>query len=106
MKRALLGLLLGFALACGGCASQSDVIVERDPPDPKEESRGRKPGSDVFWKSGHWAWDAKANHFYWVTGGWAPDRPGRFWIPGYWEPVKEEGKSGWRWVEPRWEYNE
>lgn len=95
-------MVLALALA-SGCAGGGGVVVTKEPPAPQEEQRPPRPNVDVFWMTGHWAWDAGVGHYYWVPGSWAKERPGRFWRPGYWEPVQDGGqRKGWRWIEERW----
>ncbi len=97
----LLALLLSCAVGCatGGAAT---VAPER-PPDPREEVRPPKPGADVFWQSGHYAYDQESG-YYWVAGRWAQPRRGWIWLPGYWEAVDaKDGARTWRWHAPRWE---
>jgi hypothetical protein len=102
VRRWLVSLVL--AVICGCTAP--NPIVPREPPMPKEERRPLKPGSEVFWQSGHWAWDPEVRHYYWSAGGWAKERQDRFWIPGYWDPVTEGDEKGWRWVDERWAHKE
>ncbi|MBL4849600.1 MAG: hypothetical protein JKY65_29065 [Planctomycetes bacterium] len=89
---------LGLAIAVG--CSAPPILVDKAPPPPKEESEGRKPAGDVFWMSGHWAYDTGVGHYFWVGGQWALPRPGRIWQSAYWEPTPE-GK--YRWVPERWD---
>lgn len=91
--------VVALSLCLFGCGTP-EVLVDRPPPAPKEERRGRKPPGDVFWKSGRWEWDAEAQHFYWVGGEWANPRPGRIWQNAYWEPAPG-GK--YRRVPERWD---
>lgn len=96
-------LLLALALLLAGCAADRLVVSQAPPPIP-DEPRTRKPGTDVFWQNGHWAWDDARGVYYWEAGGWSPERRGELWIPGYWERVEEDGRiEGWSWVEPRWD---
>lgn len=97
MKRLLALLLLTLA----GCASTT--LVDRAPPAARQQERPLKPSSDVIWQDGHWAWDADAELWYWVSGTWASEQPGKIWIPGYWDPVETDGGRKWQWVEARWE---
>lgn len=95
-------VFLALLLPLAGCSATSPVIA-RKPPEPLKEEQTRKPGADVFWQDGHWAWSGSKQQYYWVAGSWAQEQRGWVWIPGYWEPVDEQGKRlGWRWTEPRW----
>ena len=91
------------ALACFliviGCAAPP-ILVDKPPPPHKTEDQGRKPAGDVFWMSGHWAYDTVVGHYFWVGGQWAAPRPGRIWYGAYWEPTPA-GK--YRWVPERWD---
>ena len=99
MKRLVTLVLALCLLGAVGCAT-SEVVVDRTPPPPQEETLGKKPNGDVFWMDGHWAWDSGSKHFYWVSGQWASPRSGRIWQNAYWEPV-EGGK--YRFVPARWD---
>jgi hypothetical protein len=95
-------LLLALALVAG-CATSSP-LVSQAPPAAQAEQPSSKPAPHVFWQHGHWAWNAEKQLYFWDAGGWAPERAGEVWIPGYWTRVEDQGKvQGWRWVEPRWE---
>ena len=98
-RRFRLTLLAAPLLLLTACVS-SQVVVDKPPPAPKSEARGKKPSGDVFWKDGHWAWDGGSRHFYWVSGGWAAPREGRIWQNAYWEPI---GAGKYRWVPERWD---
>lgn len=98
----LAGLLLSLCLLCG-CASEAP-LVPKEPPPIKNEQAPPKPGTGVFWMSGHWAWKDDSQVFYWVDGTWESERPGWIWFPGEWAPVDDaQGqRQGWRWVPERW----
>jgi hypothetical protein len=99
VRRALLALGLCLLAAC----APARTLVPDAPPPPQEETRTRKPGAHVFWRSGHWAWSAERSLYYWEAGAWDAEREEKLWLPGHWEHVEEGGRSGWVWVDERWE---
>ena len=93
---------LAFLLACLllGCATAT--IAPKQPPPPKDEEPTPRPTGDMYWRSGHWAWDEGNDFFYWVEGTWEAEREGYIWFPGEWEPIERDGERVWRWVPDRW----
>ncbi len=75
------------------------IIVPKAPPDDIDEiPPDQKPGGDVDWIPGYWAWDDDRNDFIWISGIWRAVPPNRQWIPGYWIKVE----SGFQWVSGYW----
>ncbi|HVZ65393.1 MAG TPA: hypothetical protein VG936_12540 [Lacunisphaera sp.] len=79
---------------------QAGLIVNRQPPEPIEETPPdeRPVGEDVAWIPGYWGWDDERNDFIWVSGTWRVLPPGRAWISGYWG---DTGR-GWQWTSGYW----
>ena len=100
VKLWILSLLLWLGAAC----TSQPLVVAQAPPPARKEERPLKPGTGVFWKSGHFAWRPDSGVFYWVSGSWESLKPGYLWLPGYWIPTEgSDPDQGWRWMEPRWE---
>ncbi len=95
--------VLCAALLLAGCASTGPIITIAPPRAQVEETPAR-PGEDMEWHSGHYAFNESKEIYYWVHGIWEPARKGYLWFPGEWEPVGSNGERlGWRWLEGRWE---
>lgn len=97
-------ILLMAALMLSACTA-SNPIVDAEPPPAKVDEPTARPGADMYWRSGHYAWDGDKQIHYWINGTWEPSRPGYLWFPGEWEPVDDSGgqRLGWRWVDERWQ---
>ena len=97
-------LLLALVLSISGCQA-TNPIIELDPPTPRTDEPTARPGADMYWRSGHYAWNEEKQIYYWINGTWEPSRSGHLWFPGDWEPVDDgNGKRlGWRWVDERWQ---
>jgi WXXGXW repeat (2 copies) len=75
------------------------IIVPKAPPDDIDElPPEQKPGGDVDWIPGYWAWDDDRNDFIWISGIWRAVPPNRQWIPGYWIKVE----NSFQWVSGYW----
>jgi hypothetical protein len=90
-------------LLLAGCTPARVLVAEAPPPQEQAEPRTRKPGPHCFWRSGHWAWSRERDQYFWDAGSWDASREDALWLPGHWERVTEDGRTGWVWVEPTWE---
>lgn len=105
MKHTVWTLLAAAALL--GCApvyweedvENHAVIVDREPPAPRDETvvDVEPPGSDWVWAPGYWYWSGL--EWRWVSGRWAlPPAPGVVWVRSGWVLVG----GRYRYVPGRW----
>lgn len=81
----------------GVVAPTGDVIVRREPPAMRVETRTVSPGTGYVWTGGYWRWSG--NSYVWVPGSWMmPPRRAAVWVPGHWA----NRGGGWVWVAGHW----
>ena len=107
LKRKLFsGLILGVALAAGGCMVRGSggfvatgpelVVVEEAPPPPRVVvAPAPRPG--YIWVDARW--DRRGNQWAWNQGRWERQRVGHYWAPGRWE----RRNRGHVWVAGTWQ---
>ncbi len=110
MKQIKLGLLLPLVgmLLCSGCIyshramapTGRTIIVQQEPPPPRQEVRTISPGPTHTWVEGYWAYSG--NRWVWVPGHWENrPRTDAVWMPGHWD--KDPAQRGWVWTPGHWE---
>lgn len=72
--------------------------IETQPPPPITERIPPKPGPDIEWVHGYWAWAPDRKDFLWVSGVWRRPPPGMQWIYGIWKHYDE----GWVRIQGFW----
>ena len=73
------------------------VLVETEPPPPREELVIARPSPAHVWIGGYWAWSG--GRHTWIAGRWdLPPRPGSVWV----EPRWERREHGYVFISGRW----
>ena len=97
MKKQILSLVAGLALAATAVANAQVYVRVGPPPPPVREVVPVAPQPGWVWQPGYHRWDGA--RYVWVPGAYvAPPRPGVRWIPGHWRNTPR----GYVWVEGHW----
>jgi hypothetical protein len=84
----------GAAVTLTGCAGEGSIVVEDEPPAPREEVVETRPG--FIFVHGHW--DRDGGRWAWRAGRYERERVGHTYVQGHWE---RRGK-GHVWIEGGW----
>ena len=77
--------------------AQAQVVVDVEPPGPREEVVPVAPYEGAVWAPGYWNWEGRRH--VWVGGHYEHGRPGYAWRRHEW---RHEG-GHWRMHEGGWE---
>ena len=74
-------------------------VVAQKPVQPKMKvKKGRRPGRDYVWISGHWRWNVQHKKYVWESPKWVREPAGKKWSPGQWKQVP----GGYKWIPGKW----
>ena len=92
------GVLLTASVAETACAAPGGRLYVRvGPPAPIVETRTATPGPEYVWMQGVYHWDGRA--YVWEPGHWTrPPRDHARWVSGHWA----HDRRGWFFVDGRW----
>ncbi len=98
MKKQIVTLIAGFALAASAALASAQVYVRVGPPPPPVREVVPRPMHPGWaWQPGYHRWDGA--RYVWVPGAYAaPPRPGGRWVAGHWRNTPR----GYVWVEGHW----
>ena len=102
LRSRILVTMVGIALATSACVASGSAtmgtettgVVYQDPPPPRVETFGSRPG--FLFVKGRWNWSN--GQWAWVDGHWERERSGYAWNEGRWE----RRGNRWEWIDGTW----